>query len=288
MLRTLGRAALDPLRARLPLHRPAPPAGPPGPIERTLAPPSAELAADFVREMGGDPARWHGVVPPHLFPQWGLPLAAETFRSLPYPMHRMLNAGCRLELRSPLPAGEPLRVRASLQGVDDDGRRARIHGLIVTGTARAPEALLAHVEGYVPLAAGRRRAGETARSERPTVPEGSRRIESWRLGPRAGLDFALLTGDFNPLHWVRPYARLLGFRSTLLHGYALLARTLEALVAYELGGDPSRLEALEARFTAPLVLPASPALFVGEDDVLSVGEAPGSRAFLAGRFRRRA
>jgi hypothetical protein len=281
MLLTLGRVAANPVLGRLPSFLKGPP--PPGTVERTLPPPPADLIADFLREVGGSPERWRGVVPPHLFPQWGLPVLGEAFRSLSYPMHRMLNAACRLELRRPLPIGEALRVAARVERVDDDGRRARIFGLITTGTAGAPEALVASVEGYVPLPS---KTGSRMK-ERPIVPREARRIEEWRLGPRAGLDFALLTGDFNPLHWVPPYARLMGFKSNIVHGYALMARALEAVVAHVLEGDPARLAALEVRFVTPTPLPAKVALFVGEGDSLFTGAGEGATASLVGKFARR-
>lgn len=280
MLRTLGLAAVAPLQKKLRFRTAAIPVGE---FSRTLPPLADDLIEDFIREMGGDPAVWRGAVPPHLFPQWGLPVAAELMRALPYPIHKMLNAGCRLELREALPAGRPMQVHARLDPVDADERRAKIRGVITTGTEGAPEALVASVDGYIPLAP---RAGGSGK-EKPVVPAGARRLAEWRLPWRAGLDFALLTGDFNPLHWVPPYARAMGFRSNILHGYALMARALEGLVAGELGGDPSKLASIEVRFTTPLPLPAAPSLFVGEGGALFVGKGVGEPANLVGTFQRR-
>ena len=45
-----------------------------------------------------------------------------------------MNAGCRIENRAPLPAGEPLEVRVRIESIDDDGRRAIIVQQMVTGT----------------------------------------------------------------------------------------------------------------------------------------------------------
>ncbi|MGC4115146.1 MAG: MaoC/PaaZ C-terminal domain-containing protein [Myxococcales bacterium] len=174
-------------------------------------------------------------------------------------------------------------MTARVSKVDDDGGRARIHGLITTGTASAPDALLAHVEGFVPLSA---RKGSRPK-ERPVVPKDVAPVAKWQLSRRAGLDFALLTGDFNPLHWVRPYARLMGFKSTIAHGYALMGRALEAIVAHELGGDAARLAALEVRFTAPTVLPASLGLYLAKGGAFTVGTAAGKTANLVGSFERR-
>jgi acyl dehydratase len=54
------------------------------------------------------------------------------------------------------------------------------------------------------------------------------------------------------------YARAAGFPSTILHGFATLARAIEALNTHgaTLGGDPASTRTIDARFTKPLVLPA--------------------------------
>src|SRR5262245_36381134 len=71
---------------------------PSGEIVETLPPRPPDLVRDYIRHVGGDPAAYKGVVPPHLFPQWGFPLAAKTLRGIPYPMLKVLNGGCRLEM----------------------------------------------------------------------------------------------------------------------------------------------------------------------------------------------
>jgi acyl dehydratase len=117
------------------------------------------------------------------------------------------------------------------------------------------------------------------------VPAEAEPIAEVALDARAGLDFAVLTGDVNPIHWLRPYARAAGFRSTILHGFATLARACEALVGARLGGDPARLAAIDARFVAPLPLPARVQVLAREDAVW-VGDSAGGVAYLEGRFER--
>ena len=73
MVAALGRLAMGAIR------RPASAALPALPtpwIEACVAPPPAALVRDYVRHVGGDPAWYRGTIPAHLFPQWGLPLAA--------------------------------------------------------------------------------------------------------------------------------------------------------------------------------------------------------------------
>src|SRR5205814_2598667 len=142
----------------------------------------------------------------------------------------------------------PLEVRARLESIDDDGQRAVLHQRIVTGTASSPEAVVAHLRAVVP--SGPRPAGRPRR-EPARVPPGARLLARWQLGAGAGLTFASLTGDFNPVHWLRPYARAFGFGGVILQGFATLARAIEGLA---LAVGPVR--AIDVKFTRPLVLPA--------------------------------
>lgn len=279
VLRTLGRVALSAVAKREPGGA-APVA--PGPwIEATLPPRSAALVADYVRHVGGDPAAYKGIVPPHLFPQWGFPLAAQAIAAVPWPLTKVMNAGCRLEIRAPLPAGEPLLVKARLESIDANERRAILTQRIVTGTASAPEAIVADLHAFVPL--GKKEKGGAA-EVRPVVPADAREIAFFAIGPGAGLDFAKLTGDFNPIHWVPAYARAAGFRSTILHGFATMARAIEAVQRRLFAGDARALRLVDVRFTRPLVLPADVGVYVRRDGGVWVGDAPGGGIYLEGRF----
>ncbi|HLK41551.1 MAG TPA: MaoC/PaaZ C-terminal domain-containing protein [Polyangiaceae bacterium] len=314
----LGRVALSGLRNS---QRPASPQQGPGPwVEARLPARPEQLVRDYIRHVGGDPAWYRGRLPPHLFPQWGFALAARALLGLGYPLARAINGGCRIENRAPLPAGEPLDVRARIESIDDDGHRAIITQRVVTGTAEAPEALVADLRAFIPL--GDRNAekanGKKPAKARPTVPAGAHEIAFLRIREDAGLDFAKLTGDFNPIHWLKPYARAAGFRTVILHGFSTVARAAEALNRARFAGDPYRLKTLDVRLSRPLVLPARVGVYVSaeggvrtlersessddtpkgvrtlersesSDDTpkgarIWVGDAPGGGAYLEGRF----
>ncbi|MCA9614488.1 MAG: hypothetical protein H6721_25330 [Sandaracinus sp.] len=249
----------------------------PGPWHHALVPPRPrDLIDDYVRHVGGDVGSYRGLVPPHLFPQWIFPLQARALEGVSYPLQKVLNGGCRMEVRAPLPADRPLEVATRLDAVDDDGRRAVLRFLATTGPKDEPEALVVHLNAVVPLGGG----GEgKPRKERVRVPSDARELSRWRLGPRAGLEFAILTGDFNPVHWVAPYARAFGFRNTILHGFSSFARVYESLRVTRRIAP----RVLDVRFTRPLVLPARVGLFTADASVF-VGDAAGAPAYLTGTF----
>lgn len=282
VLGALGRTVLAGLR---PGAGEAPDASQlPGPEIHATAPPlPAALMEDFVRHVGGDPRAYRGQVPPHLFSQWAFPLAARTLEGLPYPMLKVVNGGCRMEVRAPLPAGQPLRVSARLQSIDDDGRRVVLGSRVVTGTADVDEALIADFYAIVPLPRPKDTERPRGSGHKPCVPEDAHELMRQSLPANAGLSFAKLTGDFNPIHWVPAYARASGFRNVILHGFGTLARTYEGLVRHRLGGDASQLTVLDVKFTRPLVLPHDVGLFQLDDQVF-MGDAPGGPAYMVGRF----
>ena len=259
-------------------------------IEALLPPRRRALVRDYLRWSGADSRAYRDVLPPHLFPQWGLPVLTGLLKEIPYPIQTVLNQGCRLEIREPLPMGQRLTVRGRLENITEDGRKARIHARLITGTEACPDALSADVYVVVPLPASEDGA-RGPRREKPRVPQTVTEIGDRRLGARAGLDFALLTGDFNPIHWIRPYARVAGFKSTILHGFGSLAWAYERLIRARFCGDPNGLAFIDVRFTRPLLLPARIKAFdapaEGTLRHIFVGTNPDGPAFLAGTYQSR-
>ncbi len=105
MIGTLGRVALQVIRQRLlppPAARDATDPATPGPEStETVAPRDPGLVRDYLRWCGGDVDAWKGTLPPHLFAQWGFPLLSRTLTGIRYPMAKVLNGGCRLEIAGP-------------------------------------------------------------------------------------------------------------------------------------------------------------------------------------------
>lgn len=258
----------------------------PGPrIDVRLAGPSTDLVQAYLRNIGGNPKGYGANVPPHLFPQWGFGPAGQTLRRVPYPLAKVVNGGCRYELNSPIPIGVPLDVSAQLVSIDDNGRRAVLEQRIVTGTPDDPEALVAYLYAICPLP---RKKDEPRGPKKPkaTVPEDVREVLYGKIRTSAGLDFAKLTGDFNPIHWIPLYAKASGFKNTILHGFGTMARAIEGLnESVFSGGTPIRT--WDCRFTRPLVLPARVGIYARPSDdggAVWVGDAPGGKAYMTGNY----
>jgi hypothetical protein len=276
----MGEAVVAALKQRAGLSNGGAPTVP-GPVHQLTVPPRPRQLIDaYVKHVGGDPASYRRRLPAHLFPQWGFPLTGKLVEGLKYPMLAAMNGGCKLTIHAPLPDDQPLEVTGQLVNVDDDGKRAILDQRIVTGTRTNPEAVVAHLYVFIPLAKANSKGDK---KEKPRVPVDARELAYWKLAPDAGLDFAKLTGDFNPVHWVPRWAKAFGFRNTILHGFGTLARAIEGLRRARFAGDVNALEEIDVRFTRPLVLPARVGLYLKNHQVW-VGDAPGGPAYLEGKF----
>ena len=298
VLAALGRTAFFAMRQRL---RGAPrasgaPLTPGREVYRSRPPLPRKLIDDYVEHVGGNPGAYRDEVPPHLFPQWCMPALARTLEGLPYPLLGAVNGGCRVRVQGRIPDKEPLEVRARLQDIDANERRAVLHQHLTTGARSRPDALAIDFYTIVPLTqrGAKKPSGTDARSkaetspekDRPRVPEQAREIKRTQRHKDAGLAFAKLTGDFNPIHWLAPYARASGFSNVIQHGFASLALCWEAVTERLLGGDVHAMETFDVKLSRPLVLPREVGIYV-LGNAMFVGDAPGELAYLTGSFTAR-
>ncbi len=262
----------------------------PGPEATAVLPPrDRQMVRDYVRWAGGDPAMWKRNVPHHLFPQWCFPLQGRTLEGISYPIAKVLNGGCRLDLKAPIPMDSPLHVSAQLTDIDDNGKRAILTQRLTTALPDGTVALEAQMYAFIPLGGGKGDKSDTSgkskrpRKARPLVHPDARPLGTRRLTPDDGMAFACLTGDFNPIHWLKPYAVAAGFGRTILHGFGTMALAIERLRRGLWAGDIHWPQSFEVRFTRPLKLPAKVGVFVHGTDFF-VGPAPGAPAYLTGSF----
>ena len=264
----------------------------PGPeFTATIPPRPPELVRDYIRYLGGDPSAYRGILPGHLFPQYTFPIQAQGLRQFKYPLHRMVVGGFRLEMNNQLPVDKPLQLNVRVEDVDDNGRRAVIHQRVAISTDEYPDAAIAHVYAVVRFKSkGKgldRQGGKPSKPrERACVPEGARELARWKLVGKDGLNFAKLTGDFNPIHWIAPAARAVGFPHLISHGFGTAGRAIEGLNRSVFSGNISKLASFDTKLIRPLVVPANVGLYLEGDNVF-VGDAPGGLAYMTAVFSAR-
>ncbi len=219
------------------------------PISAVIPAPTDELVDHYIRWSGSDPAKYQGTIPPHLVSQWGLPFATQLLLQTTFPIANVINQGVTFRIRGDLPRHEPLRVGTSLHSVETHKGLARVTVRIVTGTVNSPDL----VETDLHMAFILPGFEKSPKAQKPADTIQWQAVGTWSASSHDGFQFALLTGDFNPIHWIGIAGKLSNFGQKVLHGFGMLARTYERL--------PTAIHELDIRFVKPVKLP-SPVLTV--------------------------
>jgi hypothetical protein len=192
---------------------------------------------------------------PHIL---AFPLAAAlmTRPDFPLALVGLVHVANYVEVRRPLSADDrfELRVRAQDLRAHERGRQVDLvaEALVDGETVWTGRSVYLRRESKP---GGERKPGE--RRPDPTHPEAGSAL--WRVTPRAGTDYAEVSGDHNPIHTSRLGARLLGFPTPIAHGMWSKARCLAALE----GRLPSAY-AVDVTFKLPVPLPSTVAFTATE------------------------
>ena len=229
------------------------------PVVRTIAAPAQELVEQYLAWAGAS-LSYEGLLPPHMVSQWSLPLVAELLLRMPYRLTSVINQGVSLRVCGPLPRNVPLHLRAAVEQIEHTPGRIKVVVAVSTGTAEQPSLVEARLHMSFLLPGPRAPKAVQERGPEPNwITAGL-----WHADARDGLRFALLTGDFNPIHWCGPLARRSVFRGMVLHGFGSFVRSYEVLAQQGV-----RFDEIDVRFIKPVALPCT---------ALSVQVAPESAA----------
>ncbi|MBV7537643.1 hypothetical protein KW842_17890 [Duganella sp. sic0402] len=217
------------------------------PVGRVIAAPPTALV-DAYLAWAGAAGDYASELPPHMVSQWSLPLVGELLLRMPYKLTSVINQGVGLRVHGPLPRNTPLHLRAAVEQIEETPGRIKVVVLVTTGTAEQPVLLdtRLHMSFLLPGPRPARPAREQAAQPRWTS------AGQWQASARDGLHFALLTGDFNPIHWCGPLARRSVFRGLVLHGFGSFVRSYELLRQQGV-----HFSEIDVRFVKPVPLPSS-------------------------------
>jgi len=216
------------------------------PVQRQIPAVPERLVAAYAEWTGAPPERYADVLPPHMFSYWGMAMIAGLTGQAPYNLLSVLNQGCRIQNRQPLPIGETIEALGHLASIDNDGRRIRIASHLHAHTLSAPLGQSMDIMTAVPL---KNAAGKKPRKN-PEDEPAFETIGTWSASAQDGVNFALLTGDFNPIHVLGPVARRTRYKGCILHGFGFLSRTYETILNAGMS-----IRDFDIRYVKPLPLP---------------------------------
>jgi acyl dehydratase len=163
----------------------------------------------------------------------------------------------RLVLHRAPRAGDSLRTSARVTAV----RRRRGGTLVViryTTTDRTGVLVSTTDYGSVYRGVDLRGDDVAEPADPPAVDAGAARWEeAVSVSPQAAHVYTEGARIYNPIHTDIAVARAAGLPGPILHGTATLALALSRVVARDLGGDPTRVRGVAARFTGMVTMPST-------------------------------
>ena len=246
-------------------------------IEQTIPAPEDALVDAYVAWCGAPANRYTHTLPPHMLSQWGLVLGTELALKTPYDLSKVINQGIDMTIHRDLPRQQPLRLYAKIDSIKEVDGAARLVIHLTTGTQLQPNLVEARIHMTFLLPGFKKNRKAKPFTETPAWQAQG----TWQASQHDGLKFALLTGDFNPIHWILLAGKLSAFKGKVLHGFGMFVRSYELL--------PHPVKSIEVRFIKPVVLP-SPVLQVEtyRDDsgrqLFRLSSAGGNTVHLSGQY----
>ncbi len=165
---------------------------------------------------------------------------------------KVVHAEQAFVLHKPLPVQGTVRIDAKIIGIFDKGS-----GALVTTQSRAVDAASGELlveavsSGFIRGAGGF--GGEKGPSGASPVPTRAPDVQVVVPTRRDQALLYRLSGDRNPLHSDPVFARRGGFDRPILHGMCTYGITGRAVIQALVGGDPTRVRSMSARFTKPVM-----------------------------------
>jgi acyl dehydratase len=234
-----------------------------GPVATTV---DARGLMAYAAALGETDARYYDTTAPSgpvahpLFPvcyEWPVAVAlrakAIDAALAPLGVHALHN----LVLRRAPRAGDSLRTSARVTAV----QRRRSGTLVVARYTTTDQAgVLLSITDYGSVYRGvELRGGEIVpEASAPAIETGDVRWEDpVAVSAQAAHVYTEGARIYNPIHTDLAVAKAAGLPALILHGTATLALAVSRVVARELGGDPTRVRGVAARFTGMVTMPST-------------------------------
>ena len=161
----------------------------------------------------------------------------------------------RFAYHEPLRPGSSLVMAPSMESVEDKGRGATFVTKIAITASDGSGVLDAYSTVFV------RDGGsgvDRPRSEQDPEPEREAPVAAFTSHVDAAMpaEYAAASGDHNPIHLDDSVAKAVGLPGVINHGLGTLSLVVGGLVEATAGGDSTRLQTLQVRFTG-MVFPGS-------------------------------
>lgn len=211
--------------------------------------------------------------------------------AFPFPMMGAIHLENSIEALAPLAPDDRLAIEARVSGLF---RHVAGQAVEILSIARRDGEIVWESRSlYLFRGAGKPVGGAFRSRLVPGAAEGGLQERTrWNLPASIGRRYAMVSGDWNPIHLSRVTARLFGQRKSIAHGMWMKARSVAAITASPLVVPllaSHRIASVTVAFRTPAFLPGAAALFqgvrAGRDNHFEVRDAQSPRRLLRGHLR---
>ena len=161
-------------------------------------------------------------IAPHLFPQWSFPSLFNLLKKLNLPLHKILNQGCELEIFDRIPR-DSFRAEFKVYAPKKEETKIKIEQEIQCISSQNTKLLSAKVFATIPLKSSKKKKHYSTENRKYHY------IIPHAFSSSNAKSFALVTGDFNPIHLSQLMAKAFGFKSSIMHGFGILSYIFETI-----------------------------------------------------------
>ncbi|RUO36499.1 MaoC/PaaZ C-terminal domain-containing protein [Aliidiomarina sanyensis] len=210
-------------------------------------------------------------------------LAAMLDEQFPWPILGMVHVANEMAMVSPVLKDTPFDVHVHIEMPERAATRKRVRPVYTVDFHQKNELRVRCVSTYQ---VGAGEAPPRGRKREMPAPDltGYQHTALWQMSSELGRSYALLSGDYNPIHLHPWLSRWFGFERPIIHGMYSVAYAqaeLERQLKRSISG-------MAITFRRPLILPAEAAFHYHQTDSakgqLIVTDALGKRAYLDGDF----
>ncbi len=251
-----------------------------------IEPRSNILIDEYLRFLKANVNSYKNEVPFHFFPQWSFPLIEKSLSDLPFSFIQIMNAGYKAILHNSIPRNEKLIVKSQLIKIEKKNNILYFTTKVTTEAVSSTLLLEAYLNTLIRISEEKPISGIKKEYKLEYItPFEAQEIASLKFRDSTGINYGILSGDINPVHWIEFYARMMGLKKVILHGFASSAFCIEALHQNLFMGDIHKIKEIEFKFTKPLYLPAKVKLYLlREKNNFYLSDSKLSRAYLVGNF----
>lgn len=199
---------------------------------------------DHFHKLLGKQNKYQETIAPHMFPYWSYPPLLDLGLKLKFPLHKVMNQACKMEVFEKIPKNTKLKLHVEIISTTELESKIKIKQKISTYIHKTNKLA---VEAY--LDAVIIKQNKILNKSQPSKKMDISSFDEQRplkFTAKDCRDYAFSTGDLNPIHLSKFFAKIFGLSNIIVHGFLQYSKIFEILE------DQFIIKSFDIKFLSPL------------------------------------